>query len=894
MANDKNLWDDLDLSGDYGAEEGFSLESILAEYKGSAFLDGDKKTPAEELQRKTDDILREVLGENAPAASAPARPEEPEKPEKSAPEPAPVDRPGSGDQPMTDEDIRRFFDSPAFERLNRSAGGSGRTEPAGPLTEPVPERETPPVDREPEPDEPEPEEEKPRRGLFRRKKAKDRPVPEPEPEAPRREAAPRREYGETAAEPAYETPPEPAYETPPEIDLSAFEEPEPTRREGIEKFIDSLGGAGFDTPVQAGDGGADYAGRGAEEIRDLEAEPEEDAGEPADFDEEEEPQEERPRRGLFGRRAGRENARAALPEEPEDDFGEEPPEEDFEDDSGEEEEEEYYDIEPDPDFKRTAMKYAARIPSLRFRLLGLFVLSVLMILTTWLFSTGRAMPLLGHTWKANTAALLIMELLAAALGMDVLTRGFQDILTLQPGAESLVFVSTLMSVADGFAMLVTGNYERGLPMAVLSVISLMGAVSARKSMYMAYCDSLRGAKASSNISGVASDADGMEGRRVLKKVSGETFGFYAKLTSPDFAERFYDDLAPLLVIVSFVMAFLSTVGHGNAGGFTHAFSIMTAVCAAFPATALFALPFKYAAAAVKRSGGALAGWVGAQDISDSDGALITDLDVFPVGSVKLDGVKMFEGVDQQKVISAASSVIITSDSGLRRVFEELLKSQNLARRRVDDFACYDGGGIGGLVDGERVLVGTGAFMSLMGLRVPDAMNAAGNVFAAINDELTCFFTLSYVPASSVQSALVALLGTRTNILMAVRDFNVTPNTISQRFKVSMDGVEYLPIETAYALSQNELPEGSGISAVLCRGGLAPFAEVITRGRLLRTATLLNTAITCAGTAIGAVVMFYLCWAGAFAAASALNLLFYMSLVGAFVYIMSQIVKKRIK
>ena len=878
MANDKNFWDDLDLSGDYGAEEGFSLESILAEYKGSAFLDGDKKTPAEELQRKTDDILREVLGEKAPAASAVPRPEEPEK---------------SDPEPVTDEDIRRLFDSPAFESLNRARDKAPAPAPEEPAPEPekmsfAPKAEKMSFAPETFAPEPAPEEES-RRGFFGRKREREQPAPEDgERDAALRETSPRRGSDRKA---------EPAYEEAPEIDISVFDEPEEpeTRREGIEKFINSLGGAGFDTPVEARDDNAGYAGWSAGDFRELE-EPEEDAGEPEDLDGGEEPRQER-RRGLFGRRSKRENARAALPDE-EDGYEDDAPEDydgwDGEEEAEEEEDDYYYDIEPDPDFKRTAMRYAARVPSLRFRLLGLFILSALMILTTWLFTAGRAMPLIGHTGRANTAALLIMELLAAALGMDVLTRGFQDILTLQPGAESLVFVSTLMSVMDGFVMLVTGNYGRGLPMAVLSVISLMSALSARKSMYMAYCDSLRGARASSNISGVASDADGMEGRRVLKKVSGETFGFYAKLTSPDMAERFYDDLAPLLVIVSFVMAFLSTVGHNNAGGFAHAFSIMTAVCAAFPATVLFALPFKYAAAAVKRSGGALAGWAGAQDIYDSDGALITDLDVFPVGSVKLDGVKMFEGVNQQKAISAASSVIITSDSGLRRVFEELLKNQNLARRRVDDFACYDGGGIGGLVDGQRVLVGTGAFMSLMGLRVPDAMNTAGNVFAAIDDELVCVFTLSYVPASSVQSALVALLGTRTNILMAVRDFNVTPNTIAQRFKVSMDGVEYLPIETTYALSQNELPEGSGVSAVLCRGGLAPFAEVITRGRLLRTATLLNTAITCAGTVIGAVVMFYLCWAGAFAAASALNILFYMSLVSAFVYIMSQIVKKRIK
>ena len=256
---------------------------------------------------------------------------------------------------------------------------------------------------------------------------------------------------------------------------------------------------------------------------------------------------------------------------------------------------------------------------------------------------------------------------------------------------------------------------------------------------------------------------------------------------------------------------------------------------------------------------------------------------------------MFEGVNQQKVLSASASLLISSDSGLRRVFEELLKTQGLTFRRVDDFSCYEGGGIGGLVDGERVLAGTGAFMNLMGLRVPDKLNAAGNVFAAINDELVCVYTLSYVPSDSVQSALVSLLGTRTRVLMAVRDFNVTPNTVKQRFKVSMDGVEYLPIETAYALSQNELPEGcGGVSAVLCRGGLAPFSEVITRGRLLKLITGLNTVISSLGTGLSLLILFYLCWSGAFAAASALNITIFMSVIAASVYIMSQGARKRIK
>ena len=45
--------------------EEFSLESILAEYKGSAFIDGDKRTPSHVLNEKTDKIIMEVTGKTA-------------------------------------------------------------------------------------------------------------------------------------------------------------------------------------------------------------------------------------------------------------------------------------------------------------------------------------------------------------------------------------------------------------------------------------------------------------------------------------------------------------------------------------------------------------------------------------------------------------------------------------------------------------------------------------------------------------------------------------------------------------------------------------------------------------------------------------------------------------
>lgn len=812
MANEKKIMDELNagLTGDYTPEEGFSLESILAEYKGSAFLEGDKKTPAEELQRRTDEILREAMscaGAGSPQVPA-YEPEETEPEGVPEPDGSYEDDGGSGAQERPRR--RSLFSRRRSRREQERVDDGYDGEEDGELrTDPV------------------------------------RPYSVP-------------------AEPVEELS-EPAYETAPKIDLSVFDEPDedPSAANARDEFLDSLRREPFVT-----DG--EFSAKPAEEDRENE-------------------REERGRRGflsgLFGRKGGVEE-----PEEDESDDGdgeEEYPEDDgFEDDG-------YIDVEPDPDFRAEAQRYASRVPSLRFRIFGAAVLTILLAFFTWSFSTGHT-PFGIERAASAVAFVTILELFVIALGLDVMIRGLEDILTLRPGVESLVFVSCVMSVMDGFSMLVSGRLDLGLPLGVVSSVSMIGALSARKSWYMALCDSLRSASASASAYGVTTDTQSMEGRNILKKVTGEPLGFYTKLTAPDCGEALYDEVAPLLVIASFVLSFLSSVGHGDASSFTHSFSIMTAVSAAFPAAVIFALPFKYAASNLKKAGGAIAGYEGAGDIYESDGALITDLDIFPVGSVSMSGVKIFEGMDAQKVIAYTSSLIIASDSGLRRVFEEVLSNQGLTRRRIDDFACYDGGGIGGLVEGQRVLVGTGAFMSLMGLRVPESINAVGSVFTAINDELAGVFSLSYVPSNSVQSALVALLGTRTSLFMAVRDFNVTPNTVKQKFKVSMDGVDYLPIETTYELSQNEISPEEGVSAVLVRGGLAPFAEVITRGRLLKLITKLNTWVTGIGTAMAMVIMFFLCWSGAFASASAFNIFLFMSVIGLAVYIMSQGVRKRMK
>lgn len=546
------------------------------------------------------------------------------------------------------------------------------------------------------------------------------------------------------------------------------------------------------------------------------------------------------------------------------------------------------------DMRSEAARFAAKIRPLRIKSLVSVILCILMLVVSQLFNSGRSLPFgIGTDAGITTGILLIMQMLTMIAGIDVLISGFDDIVKARPGVESLVLISNLLSVVDGFVMLMSADFSNGLPFSLISSWSLFFAIWARKSYYMAMCDSIKSSLASTSPFGVISEDRSIQDRAVLKKIQGATKGFYSRLIEADFGEVVYNRAAPLFIVISIVFGVITSVARGRSGDVAHTMSIMATVSAAFPAAMAFALPFRYASVRAKRSGSAIAGWGGASDIYYADGALLTDDDIFPVGSVSMSGLKLFEGVSQRKAIIYTSSLIIASGSGLTRVFQELLKSQGYAARQTNDFACYDGGGLGAIIDGERILVGTGAFMNLMGIRVPDSVNDKNSVFTAINGELAAVFTINYVPANSVRSALISLLNTKTNILFAVRDFNVTPNAIQQKFKVSMEGVEFVPIDTVYKLSDVAVPKEAGASAILCRGGLAPFAEVITRGRFLKTVTELNTLISVAGSIIGLLIMLFLCWNASFSSASVMNVFLYMLVIEFCVLLSSQVVRKRL-
>ena len=511
--------------------------------------------------------------------------------------------------------------------------------------------------------------------------------------------------------------------------------------------------------------------------------------------------------------------------------------------------------EPEPDFAVEARRFHAPLASLTVRSFVSLLICIAMLIITFAAS-GKA-PTAGAGAITSAGILLIMQLVVMLLGIDVLITGVNDIVKFEPGPEALALVSCVITLAGGIVSLASGTCGEYIPFSLLSSFSLLCAMHGKKLWNCAMYASLKAAAAPSAPKSVVLD-DCIEDRTALKKITCGKDGFYRKLCEADISETVYGKAAPLLFLAAIVFSLIASVGHGRPESFAGCFAAMTAMAASFPAALAYSLPFYIAAISAKKTGGAIAGWGGACDIYSADGALVTDDDVFPAGTVRLTGVKLFESAPQDKAIRYTASVIIESESCSARAFAELLKSQRLSALPVEDFSSYEGGGIGGSINGEAVLVGSSAFMNLMSIRVPKGMEARGAVFAAVDGELIAVFTVEFAPANSVRTALVSMQNTRTGMLFAVRDFNVTPHMVEQKFQTSADNIELISVGDCYKLSSDSRPKGAETLAVVSRDGLGPFAEVITKGRMLKTAVLLGTLVSVVGGAVGVLLMFLLC------------------------------------
>ncbi len=529
---------------------------------------------------------------------------------------------------------------------------------------------------------------------------------------------------------------------------------------------------------------------------------------------------------------------------------------------------------PEPDAETAAKYYGGQVKSLRFRCRAAMIVCIPLIY----ISLG--LPVFGVLKSSPSVAALVclmMQLTVMLIGLDVITNGFFNLVRRTPGLESLVFLNCVFSALDAVVLAITGSDAVGLPFCAVSAFSVACCLWSALNTCRSFKSTFRTLAVDKDPYTVSADSEVVKDSITVLKSKRDTAGFIHRSEEAGPADTIYAALAPYLIAASVILGLLATILSGNYANILHVFAAVTAPCAPFAALVAFAIPFRTAARKLARTGSAIAGWSGASDIGRSKHLIVTDKDLFTARNISIEDIRILDGAFPDKVISYTGSVIVASGSCLATAFTDLMQRNNCTLMPVESFTCNESGGLSALVNGEEVLVGSSAFMNLKGVHLPQQLSAKNVVFTSINGLFVASFKIKYVPVQSVQNALFALLRTKIAPIFAVRDFNITPLMLGQKFKMSTDGFDFPAYRKRYAMSAAEPSDYTQTAGIVARDGLGPLVSVANLGRQLYSTVRICVILALLCTVIGVVLMFALCAIGAFDSATVGNLFVYMGL-----------------
>lgn len=449
---------------------------------------------------------------------------------------------------------------------------------------------------------------------------------------------------------------------------------------------------------------------------------------------------------------------------------------------------------------------------------------------------------------------------AMVLGLDVLLRGLLDLFFLRPGGATASCFACAFTLWDAFTQLTWMPERTTIPYCAACCVGLFctmwGTYAKRQGLRL----SCRTAAAASEPYLVTLDRKSWNGKDAYAKWSGPAYGFGSQVQEPDGTERALRVSVPLLLLGSLLCSLIASVGQDAIERLPWCLSATTTATASFSALLCFSRPYWALSRRLASSGAALPGWSGAQRAGSA--ILLTDTDLFPPGEVSLNGIKIFGDYPVEKVVAVCATLIKESGSGLDKIFHDLLRTQGAVYRRCSGFTRHEGGGLSADIRGERILVGSASFMTLMEVPLPQGLNVRSAVFCAIEGDLAGIFALNYAMHPTIPPAITALVNNRVSPVLCTRDFNLIPAMLRQKFKLPVEKMDFPAVDRRTELSDPAALHNARLTAVLCREGLAPFSEAVVGAKRLRLAVLMTTTLSVLGSVIGLLLAFYLTFIGA--------------------------------
>ncbi len=444
-------------------------------------------------------------------------------------------------------------------------------------------------------------------------------------------------------------------------------------------------------------------------------------------------------------------------------------------------------------------------------------------------------------------AMLFSALLASGRLLDGFVSLFKGKFTL----DTLLLATFLVCIADGYFCLKEVRVPFCAAFCLEATMSLWAELQ-RRTTEMGQMDTLRKAI---RLNRVAKAPGCFEDRPGFYVTGGELEDFMDNYQQPTGSEK----LLSIYALIAFLASGAIAAVFGLTHGISSALQIWSAgILAATPATIFISQsrPAAILEHRLHKLGTVLCGWQGIKATVGNAAVPLTDRDLFPDGSVKINGVKFYTNQEPDQVIAYATALITHAGNCLGPLFEQLLDERNGRHYDLTSFRSYENGGLGGEINGESVLVGTISFLRDMGVETPEGAKVNQAVYMSIDGELCAVFALAFGRLKGVAAGLGTLCNYRglTPVLCS-DNFLLSEGFIHAKFGVNTRRFAFPTAKQLQEICSWTPDIAQSIPCALTtQDNLASSAFAITGGRAIYTATKLGAFVHIFGGILGLLIV----------------------------------------
>lgn len=304
---------------------------------------------------------------------------------------------------------------------------------------------------------------------------------------------------------------------------------------------------------------------------------------------------------------------------------------------------------------------------------------------------------------------------------------------------------------------------------------------------------------------------------------------------PDPSEDMATRLTPFAILGSIAVAVAYGVITKSVIG---SLSAMCVVAVLFtPVASLIAVNFPVSKLCKRalRSDAMMVGYPAVRQFSDCNAMMIDAKELYPKGSIILNGIKTFNNQKIDDAIIICSAMFKAVDNTMADIFDTMIKGNPSNMLAVDNVSYEDGDGLVGWASGDRVLIGSRHLLELHGIDVPDydyeEKFRTGNrqvTYIAISGELVAMLILTYKADPVIAASLQRMEYNGMSFLVTTVDHNVTSERISQDFGLFYRTVKILPYDVSdYCKNAKSKYEEKSRAYVATKGSLASLGRVIS-------------------------------------------------------------------